>query len=137
MKHTLTALACLICFGTALRAGEAEELFRSPEGVMAERPAVRPVPRSFKWSLAPLVASQTLDVASSYGMRELNPALAGADGRFGARSAALKLGLTGALVGVEYLVVKIHPGAARFFTSVNWSGAALTTGFAVHNFSIR
>ncbi|HEY4364065.1 MAG TPA: hypothetical protein VGN17_24055 [Bryobacteraceae bacterium] len=137
MKHIFSALAGLICFGTALHAAEADELLRSPEPVALERPVSRPVPRSFKWSLAPLVASQTLDVTSSYGMRELNPALAGADGRFGPRSAALKLGLTGALVGVEYLVVKIHPGAARFFTSINWSGAALTTGFAVHNFSIR
>ena len=119
MKHTLTALLGLICFGTALQAGEADEIFAAPAPVIAARPAERPVPRSFQWSLAPLIASQGLDVASSYGMRELNPALAGADGRFGARSAVLKLGVTGALVGVEYLVVKIHPGAARFFTPMS------------------
>jgi hypothetical protein len=135
MKQTLTAFACLICFGTLLHAGEADELTATPFALTS--PSKGSVPKSFKWSLAPLVASQTLDVTSSYGMRELNPALAGADGRFGARSAALKLGVTAALVGVEYLVVKIHPGAARFFTAINWSGAALTTGFAVHNYSIR
>lgn len=95
------------------------------------------IPRSWKISLAPLVASQALDVASSYGMRELNPVLAGEDGRFGAKAAAMKLGLTGALMGVEYLIVKAHPGAAKVFTKINWSGAALTTGFAAHNFAIK
>src|SRR5690349_1748160 len=48
--------------------------------------------RAWKWSLAPVVASQALDVASSWNMRELNPALAGGSGRFDAMSATLKLG---------------------------------------------
>jgi uncharacterized iron-regulated membrane protein len=57
--------------------------------------------KTWKLSLAPVFASQTLDVASSYGMRELNPMLAGPDGRFGAQGAGIKLGATAAIVGVE------------------------------------
>ena len=93
--------------------------------------------RSWKWSLAPLVASQGFDIYSSYGMRELNPVLAGSQGQFGGKAIALKVGLIVALVGVEYLIVKTHPRAAGVFTKINWSGAALTTGFAAHNLTIR
>ena len=93
--------------------------------------------RQWKISLAPVVASQTLDVASSYGMRELNPVLAGPDGRFGPRAAGIKLGATAGLLGVEYLLVRKFPGSARVFSKINWTVSALTTGFAIHNFSIR
>jgi hypothetical protein len=92
---------------------------------------------SWKWSLAPLVASQALDITSSYGMRELNPLLAEGRGQFGVQSAVLKVGVTAGLVGVEYLIVKAHPASARIFTKLNWGAAGLTTGFAVHNFAIK
>jgi hypothetical protein len=88
-------------------------------------------------SLAPLVASQVLDSSSSWGMRELNPVLANPNGGFGARSAMLKLGTVGALIGVEYLIVKRSPRAAHLFEKLNWSGAAVTTGLAIHNYAIR
>ncbi len=95
------------------------------------------IPTSWKISLAPVLATQTLDVASSYGMRELNPVLAGSNGRFGAKAATMKLGATAALLGIEYLIVKAHPGAARVFTKINWSASILTGGLAVHNFAVR
>src|ERR1700676_884249 len=53
--------------------------------------------RRWKISLAPVLASQAVDVASSYGMRELNTVLAGPDGRFGARAAGIKLSATAGL----------------------------------------
>ena len=93
--------------------------------------------RRWKISLAPVVASQSLDVASSYGMRELNPMLAGPDGRFGARAAGIKLGATGGLLGIEYLIVRKFPRSARVLSKINWSASIVTTGFAAHNFSIR
>jgi hypothetical protein len=95
------------------------------------------MPTSWKISIAPLVASQALDITSSYGMRELNPLLAQSQGQFGAQSATIKLGVTGGLIGVEYLIIKAHPSAARVFTKLNWGAAALTTGFAVHNYAIK
>ena len=91
----------------------------------------------WKLSLAPVFASQALDVASSYGMRELNPMLAGSDGRFGAKGTGIKLGTTAGLMGVEYMIVRKYPRAARVFTKVNWSVSIVTAGFAVHNFAIR
>lgn len=93
--------------------------------------------RMWKISLAPVIASQTLDVASSYGMRELNPMLAGADGRFGARGAGIKLGATAGLLGIEWLIVKHHPRAARVLSKINFSVSIVTTGLAAHNFAIR
>jgi hypothetical protein len=91
-----------------------------------------------KWaiSLAPLVASQALDSASSYGLRELNPVLAQPDGRFGMKAAGIKFGAIGGLIGVEYLLVRKYPRSAKFFTVINWTTAGATTGLAIHNYTL-
>src|SRR5579872_4202562 len=57
--------------------------------------------RTWKMSVAPVFASQALDISSSYGMRELNPMLASSDGSFSAKGAGIKLGSTAAMVGFE------------------------------------
>ncbi len=93
--------------------------------------------RQWAISLAPLFASQALDAASSYGMRELNPVLAGSNGGFGMKATGIKFGVVGALVGAEYFIVKKHSTAAKFFTILNWVTAGATTGLAVHNFGLR
>jgi hypothetical protein len=93
--------------------------------------------RVWMWSLVPLVASQALDSASSYGMRELNPALADRDGGFGVRSTVLKFAVTGALIGVEYLIVRKSERSSKLFAVLNWTVAGVTTGLAVHNYAIR
>ena len=93
--------------------------------------------RGWTISLAPVLASQALDASSSWGMRELNPVLAGSNGGFGGKAAGIKLGVTGALLGVEYLVIRKHPGSAKVFAKLNWASAVVTTSFAVHNFTIR
>jgi hypothetical protein len=91
-----------------------------------------------KWaiSLAPLVGSQALDAASSYGLRELNPVLAEPDGRFGMKAAGVKFGVVGGLIAAEYLMVRKFPRSAKFFTVVNWTTAGATTGLAIHNYSL-
>jgi hypothetical protein len=93
--------------------------------------------RSWKISLVPLVGSQALDAASSYGMRELNPLLASSNGGFEMKATSIKLGVTGALVGVEYLVVRRYPRSARVISKLNWTSGIVTTGFAVHNYIIK
>jgi hypothetical protein len=93
--------------------------------------------RQWAISLAPLFASEALDAASSYGMRELNPLLAGSNGGFGTKAAAIKFGVVGAFAGAEYFVVREHPASAKFFTIVNWVTASATTGLAIHNFSLH
>jgi hypothetical protein len=85
----------------------------------------------------PLFGSEVLDSASSYGMRELNPLLAGSNGGFGAKATGIKFGVVGALAGAEYFLVRKRPGSAKFFTIVNWVTAGATTGLAVHNFGLR
>lgn len=93
--------------------------------------------RSWKISLAPLVGSQALDAASSYGMRELNPLLASPDGGFEMKGAVIKLSVTGAVVGVEYLIVRKYPRSARVISKLNWTSGIVTTGFAIHNYAIK
>jgi hypothetical protein len=93
--------------------------------------------KSWKISLAPLIASQALDVSSSYGMRELNPLLADANGGFGMKAVSIKLGVTGALVGAEYLIVKKYPRSARVISKLNWTAGIVTAGFAAHNYAIK
>jgi hypothetical protein len=93
--------------------------------------------RSWKISLAPLVGSQALDAASSYGMRELNPLLASANGGFETKATMIKMGATGAIVGVEYLLARKYPRSARVIAKLNWTTGIVTTGFAIHNYAIK
>ena len=93
--------------------------------------------RAWKRSLLAVAASQALDVASSYGLRELNPLLASSDGRFGGKAMSIKLGATGAIVALEYVLVKKYPKSARIFSKLNWASSVVTTGFAIHNYAIR
>jgi hypothetical protein len=93
--------------------------------------------RQWAISLAPLFASEAIDAASSYGMRELNPLLAGSNGGFGMKATVIKFGVVGALAGAEYFVVRKRPASAKFFTIVNWVTAGATSGLAVHNFGLH
>jgi hypothetical protein len=93
--------------------------------------------RSWERSLIPLVASQSLDAASSYGYRELNPILAGQNGEFGPKATTVKFAVVGVIVLGEYLLVRKSPKAAGIFQKLNWATSAVTTGFAVRNYIVR
>ena len=93
--------------------------------------------RAWQHSLIPLFASQSLDAASSYGYRELNPMLAGPHGEFGMKATTVKFAVIGALAGAEYLFVRKSPKSAKLFRRLNWSSSAVTTGLAVHNYVVR
>jgi hypothetical protein len=129
MKHTL--LAFLIT-GVVSCAADLPVVHRS-----IDETARAAALKSWKISLAPLVASQALDASSSYGMRELNPLLSSANGGFEMKGAAIKLGATGAVVGVEYLIVRKYPRSAAIISKLNWTSGIVTTGFAIHNYAIR
>lgn len=92
--------------------------------------------KSWKLSLIPLVAAQSLDVASSWGHFESNPLLAGPGGRFGTQSAGIKLSFLGAATLTEYLIMKHHPGKTRLLIQANRANAILTFGLAAHNFVV-
>jgi hypothetical protein len=70
-------------------------------------------------------------------MRELNPLVASSNGGFEMKGAILKLGVSGALVGAEFLVVRKYPRSARVIAKLNWSSGIVTTGFAIHNYAIK
>ena len=137
-----TATAALLISAVTLHAADAAEallpLRQSPLGGFHPLLA----PDESKWqkrwavSLAPLAVSQSLDAASSYGRRELNPLLASSNGGFGMRAAGIKFGVTSALAGVEYFLVRKYPRSAKFFTIVNWTAAGATSALAVHNFRL-
>jgi len=130
-----TAILTLFGFTSAAFAGD--PLFpvheRSAESMVRDAHSFR----AWKISLAPVIAGQALDAGSSYGMRELNPMLAGADGRFGMKATGIKIGGYAAILGLEYLLIRKHPGSARIFSKLNWSVGIVTSGFAAHNFAIR
>ena len=115
----------------------------SDDFVTTERGGDRSSASNAKWhrqwaiSLAPLFASQALDAASSYGMRELNPLLASPDGGFGMKATSLKFGVIGALAATEYFLVKKYPRSAKVFTIVNWATSGATSALAVHNYSLH
>ena len=115
----------------------------SNDFVTPERGGDRSSASNAKWhrqwaiSLAPLFASQALDAASSYGMRELNPLLASPNGGFGRKATTLKFGVIGALAATEYFVVRKYPRSAKVFTIVNWTAAGATSALAVHNYSLH
>jgi hypothetical protein len=116
---------------------------RSIEQIAAEeRSANLEAERAKAWrrrwmiSLAPLVTSNIMDSSSSWGLHELNPALAGADGRFGMKAVGIKFSVVGGLIGGEYLLVKKFPKSAKFFTFVNLSTAGITSGLAMHNYML-
>ena len=137
MKRNLALVGALVFCGMASAADLTPVIRPLTVESAARRAADQTAISRWKFSLAPVFASQALDVASSYGLREMNPLLAGSDARFGAKGAGIKLGATAGLLGVEYLIVRKYPRSARVFTKVNWSVSIVTTGFAAHNFALR
>jgi hypothetical protein len=105
--------------------------------VTSERaiPAGRNLWRS---SLVGLAAASALDIDSSWNKRELNPVLAGPGGTFGARGAALKLGMQAGLVSLEYLIIRRNPAGKlyRITAVVNFLAASVIGAVAVRNYGV-
>lgn len=91
----------------------------------------------FKWSVAALLAANAADAASSWGQPEANRLLAGPRGRFDSRGLSIKLGVVGAIVVGEIVLVRHHPQAATRLGFVNFSTAGLTGSIAVHNLGVK
>ena len=109
----------------------------APEGEPLRVP--RPVGRNlWRASLAAVAAVNVMDAGSSWGKRELNPNLAGNDGRFGWQGAALKMGIVGGVLVVESLVLRRRPSPKlyRGLALVNFGGASVTGATAIRNFGI-
>jgi hypothetical protein len=106
------------------------------ERLRKERPPERPVapaPRLWKASLAALAVAAVADVVTSYGKRELNPALRSPDGRFGRRGLAIKSLVTGSALAGQWFLVRRAPESGRYAALANFGIAGVFSAAAVHN----
>lgn len=85
-------------------------------------------------SLGALVAGSTLDLCSSRGRMEMNPALRGADGRFSmGRGVAIKGGAVAVTALVQWRMAKHHPSAVKGFAVGNAAMAGMFAATAARN----
>jgi hypothetical protein len=103
-------------------------------GTMAEQAEI---PRVWKWSAASLGAGAVADIHSSWGKRELNPALASSDGRFGWRGTATKAAVTSGVLMLQYAIVRKHRSASKALAIANFAVGAFWTAVAFRNYSIQ
>lgn len=79
-----------------------------------------------------LLGCTTADAISSLGKHEANALLRNSAGTFGAKGLAVKYGVTGAMLGAEFLLRKNHK-MRKAMTFANLGDAALYCGTAIHN----
>jgi hypothetical protein len=93
---------------------------------------------AFKWSMTAYIGANALDAASSWNRQEANPLLRGrgADGRFDGQSLAIKAGIVGAVVGVEWLILRRRPDWKGWMGKMNFVAAGATGGVAVRNWRV-
>jgi hypothetical protein len=119
------------------RSTPADEVAPSPAVLQREKTTFRK-PALWKVSIATLAVANTMDIASSWGKRELNPALAAPSTKFGASSAGLKAGIVGLVIGVEFIATRHRPSPALFkaLSILNFCDAGVVAGVAAHNFTV-
>jgi len=88
-------------------------------------------------SAAVLGAVTIADMQSSMGRQEANPFLASQNGQFSGRGLALKGAGVGAMLGVQYLMLRKHPQADKYAAGANFAAAALTGAIVVHNHMVK
>jgi hypothetical protein len=89
-------------------------------------------------SIAALVAANALDIQSSLGRYESNPALQDSTGRFSpARGIIIKASLSSAILGSQLLIRKLRGHQDdRGLALVNLAAAGVVTGVAMHNHTV-
>ena len=92
----------------------------------------------WRTSMTVLATANALDMHSSWGKHELNPALAGPTGRFGSQGALLKLGMQGGLLGIEWLITRGRPTGKvyRAFAFINFGASTAIGAVAIHNYTV-
>src|SRR6266446_3587988 len=122
MKTLLLFLAA-ICSGT----------LHADDAIVTTAPAPIPVVSGrtlWRASMTALAAANAMDIHSSWGKHELNPALTSPSGNFGREGALIKLGLQGGLMGIEYLITRKHPSGKlyRALSVINFGASAAIAG---------
>jgi hypothetical protein len=111
------------------------ELQRQVEELRESAPRKRSV--GWKVSAALLAGAMAADAGSSWRRLEANPLVAGGDGRFGWRGAALKGGVLGGVLAAQWLIGRRVPGTLEAFRWTNYTTAGALTGVAIRNWSTR
>lgn len=93
--------------------------------------------RLYVASLIAFNAANVLDVTSSYGKRELNPALSGSNGTFRMGGVGVKVGVAGAVDLAEALWVRRHPERMRTAGFANFIMGGIAGGMAIHNYGVK
>jgi hypothetical protein len=100
--------------------------------------------RIWLMSIPVLIAGNALDARSSWGKPETNGLLQGAAGRFDGRGAAIKFGITGALLAGQIVMVRafqhdheVQSTVYKGWTSSNLIFGSAAAGIAWHNYRIR
>jgi hypothetical protein len=85
--------------------------------------------------LAAVATSTAADSVSSWGRCERNPVLANGSGRFSARGLAIKLAVTGVVLGHQYLWLRHRQGdgPSKAAASLNLAWSGLLAAAAAHN----
>jgi len=109
-------------------------------------PSDRSAKRLWQISVVTLSVANVLDVQSSIGKHELNPALSGSSGTLGAQGILVKTALQGGLIGIEYLLTRSHSHGvleerprSRLYRSlaiVNFAATGAFAGIAAHNYTV-
>ena len=92
--------------------------------------------RIYHLSVGAQVASQGLDMASSWGGIESNPVL-GRGQRYGWQATAIKGGIMLGCLAVQRYALRRHPEHKNKVAVVNFAMAGATTGVAIRNWRTR
>jgi hypothetical protein len=88
----------------------------------------------YKISTVSVVGISLLDSHSSWGKREANPVLGT---KFNGRSLAIKSGIVGGMLLLQYLHIKKVPAAQKVYTKLNFGFSAVNTGIVIRNYQIK
>jgi hypothetical protein len=113
--------------------------FTAPKAPAPSLAAPNPFPEKlWKTSIVALTIANILDVESSWGKHELNPALASAPGDFGGHGAFIKMGIASGILGLEYVITRRHTYGRlyRGLAIINFFSAAMVGSTAAHNYTI-
>ena len=140
VEFSLVAMVASSCATPARAQGQLFVAEPASQAAVSAMPVEKPgsAPASWKISLTALAEANIVDAASSWNKHELNPALAAPSATFGWPALGLKMGITGAVLGIEWLATRHsgHPGLYRALSIVNFGGAAAMGAVAGHNFTI-
>ena len=107
-----------------------------PPGVALEEMPSTALRRAWLASLLAVAGSNGLDIASSYGKRELNPLLQGGNGSFDMSSVGRKAAIVSVMELPQLFLVRRSPRRMRMFTIVNFALSAALVGVSAHNFGV-